>query len=196
MLDVARRQYIGVRFDHGDAEALPYHDAAFDVVISHFGVHHVPRPIMALSEARRVLRPGGRVAFTIWAPRTENIAMKLVHDAIARHGDPALSTAPALGISLTVPDHCVAALRDAGFSDVRADVVGRIWHHPNAHSLVNALKTGTARMGARLSAQSTASLSAMLAEVEAAAAQYRDRDGIAVPMAAIVAAGTKLRPLA
>ena len=192
MLDVARRRYAAVTFDQGDAEALPYRAADFDAAFSNFGVHHVPRPAMALSELHRVLRPGRRVAFTIWAPQTENIAMKLVHDAIARHGDPTLTTAPAPGSALVVPDHCVSALRDAGFSHARADILHRAWHHPDARSLVSALQKGTARMGARLSAQPASALPAIIAEVDAVAARYRDGASIAVPMAAIVASGTKL----
>lgn len=52
----------------GDAEALPYPDASFDVVVSQFGHMFAPRPDVAIAEMRRVLRPGGRVAFATWPP--------------------------------------------------------------------------------------------------------------------------------
>src|SRR5205823_9444169 len=48
-----------IRFEEGDAEALPFADASFDAVVANFGVHHVADPVQALCEARRVLRPGG-----------------------------------------------------------------------------------------------------------------------------------------
>lgn len=64
MIGLARAAYPKIRFDEGEAEALPYPDASFDAVVSNFGIHHVPDPVRALSEARRVLRPDGRVAFT------------------------------------------------------------------------------------------------------------------------------------
>ncbi len=82
MLAVARARDTAVPFDEGDAEALPYGDAAFDAVVANFGIHHAPRPLLALREAHRVLRGGGHVAFSFWAEPGENIAWKLVFDAI------------------------------------------------------------------------------------------------------------------
>jgi SAM-dependent methyltransferase len=52
----------------GDAENLPYPDASFDVVVSQFGHMFAPRPDVAVAEMRRVLKPGGRVAFATWPP--------------------------------------------------------------------------------------------------------------------------------
>lgn len=52
----------------GDAEQLPYPDASFDVVVSQFGHMFAPRPDVAVAEMRRVLKPGGRVAFATWPP--------------------------------------------------------------------------------------------------------------------------------
>jgi SAM-dependent methyltransferase len=51
-----------LRFDEGDARAMPYSDAAFDAVVFHTCLSHVPHPERALGEAFRVLRPGGRLA--------------------------------------------------------------------------------------------------------------------------------------
>lgn len=52
----------------GDAENLPYADASFDVVLSQFGHMFAPRPEVAIAEMRRVLKPGGRIAFATWPP--------------------------------------------------------------------------------------------------------------------------------
>jgi SAM-dependent methyltransferase len=72
LLERARQnaRIAGVRIDlvEGDAEALPYPDASFDVVLSQFGHMFAPRPNMAIEEMLRVLKPGGRVAFTTWPP--------------------------------------------------------------------------------------------------------------------------------
>jgi SAM-dependent methyltransferase len=51
-----------LHFDEGDARAMPYSDAAFDGVLFHTCLSHVPHPDRALAEAFRVLRPGGRLA--------------------------------------------------------------------------------------------------------------------------------------
>lgn len=57
-----------IDWTEGDAERLPYADASFDVVLSQFGHMFAPRPDVALAEMRRVLKPGGRIAFATWPP--------------------------------------------------------------------------------------------------------------------------------
>jgi SAM-dependent methyltransferase len=52
----------------GDAESLPFEDAAFDVVVSQFGHMFAPRPEVVTREMLRVLKPGGTIAFATWPP--------------------------------------------------------------------------------------------------------------------------------
>jgi SAM-dependent methyltransferase len=59
---------VSVAFTEGDAEALPYPDASFDVVLSQYGHIFAPRPGVVLAEMLRVLKPGGRIAFSTWPP--------------------------------------------------------------------------------------------------------------------------------
>ena len=59
---------VEVDFMEGDVESLPYADASFDVVLSQFGHMFGPRPEVAVAEMLRVLKPGGRVAFSTWPP--------------------------------------------------------------------------------------------------------------------------------
>jgi demethylmenaquinone methyltransferase/2-methoxy-6-polyprenyl-1,4-benzoquinol methylase len=69
MLDIARvkaprhlgRAAAKVTYQQGDAQQLPFPDAAFDVVSIAFGIRNVQDPMRALREFRRVLRPGGRL---------------------------------------------------------------------------------------------------------------------------------------
>ena len=60
--------YPDIAWTEGDAENLPYADASFDVVLSQFGHMFAPRPQAAVAEMRRVLKPGGRIAFATWPP--------------------------------------------------------------------------------------------------------------------------------
>ena len=59
---------VDIDFVEGDAEALPYPDGAFDVVLSQFGHIFAPRPAIAVREMLRVLKTGGRIAFSTWPP--------------------------------------------------------------------------------------------------------------------------------
>ena len=55
-----QRVHPGVTFAEGNAEALPFADRSFDAVTIAFGIRNVPRIELALAEAFRVLRIGGR----------------------------------------------------------------------------------------------------------------------------------------
>lgn len=57
-----------VTWKEGDAEALPFGDASFDVVVSQFGHIFAPRADVCIREMLRVLKPGGRIAFSTWPP--------------------------------------------------------------------------------------------------------------------------------
>lgn len=59
---------VAIDWHEGDAEALPFDDAAFDVVVSQFGHIFAPRPAVVTAEMLRVLRPGGTIAFASWPP--------------------------------------------------------------------------------------------------------------------------------
>jgi SAM-dependent methyltransferase len=59
---------VSVDFQEGDAEALPFADSSFDVVLSQFGHMFAPRAEIATAELLRVLRPGGTLAFATWPP--------------------------------------------------------------------------------------------------------------------------------
>lgn len=57
-----------IEFIEGDVEALPYKDGEFDVVLSQYGHMFAPRADVAIGEMLRVLKPGGRIAFSTWPP--------------------------------------------------------------------------------------------------------------------------------
>jgi SAM-dependent methyltransferase len=191
MLAVARRLHASIGFDEGDAEALPYPDDRFDAVVSNFGVHHVARPILALQQAKRVLRPCGSLAFTIWGPPAENIAWKLVFDAIRRRGNPSASPAPAPGGGFAGPADCSAALAQAGFDAIRTHTVSAVWCHSNGRMLLEALRSGTARMAALIESQPADAIPAIIADIDQEAAVYAGEQGLRVPLVAVIASGRK-----
>ncbi len=64
----ARAEGLNAWFIEGDAEALPFEDASFDVVTSLFGAMFAPRPELVASELLRVCNPGGTIAMGNWTP--------------------------------------------------------------------------------------------------------------------------------
>lgn len=73
-----------IEFRRGDAESLPVEDAAFDGVISTFGVMFAFDQARAAEQLARVCRPGGRLVLTAWTPSG---AAAEFFGIIARHGD-------------------------------------------------------------------------------------------------------------
>ena len=59
---------LDIRFEQGDAEAMPYDDDSFDLVMTMFGAMFAPRPEVAAAELIRVCKPGGTIAMANWTP--------------------------------------------------------------------------------------------------------------------------------
>ncbi|MDX6324406.1 MAG: hypothetical protein QOK15_760 [Nocardioidaceae bacterium] len=72
LLDVGRKAVAGedlqLTWEQADAEALPYADAAYDVVLSSIGVMFAPHHQQAADELVRVTRPGGTIGVLSWTP--------------------------------------------------------------------------------------------------------------------------------
>ncbi len=64
----AARNGVEITWEEGDAEALPYDDDSFDVVLSCVGVMFAPHHQVAADELLRVCRPGGRIGLLSWTP--------------------------------------------------------------------------------------------------------------------------------
>src|SRR5207249_2133597 len=64
----AKAEGLNARFMEGDAEALPFKDASFDVVTSLIGAMFAPRPELVARELLRVCSPGGTIAMGNWTP--------------------------------------------------------------------------------------------------------------------------------
>jgi len=72
LLDRARlratAEGLRIDFQEGDATALTFPDASFDVVMSTFGAIFAPDPEKTAAEMARVCRPGGKIAMANWTP--------------------------------------------------------------------------------------------------------------------------------
>lgn len=66
----AQAERLNVTFQEADAEALPFADGSFDVVLSTFGVMFTPNQEQAAAELLRVCRPGGKIGLANWTPES------------------------------------------------------------------------------------------------------------------------------
>jgi SAM-dependent methyltransferase len=192
MLAEARRREPAVDFREGDAEALPFPDASFDAVVMSFGLLHLACPDEALAEAYRVLHPGGRLGFTVWAKPEEAIAFAIVLRAIQRHGrlDVPLPPGPPF-FRFSDPDECRRVLTGLGFSAPEVVLVPQVWRHGSIDALFEVMRDGTVRTAGLLRAQTPEVLEAIRAEVRDAVRPYQRARGVELPMPAVLASAVK-----
>jgi SAM-dependent methyltransferase len=126
MLEFARAKLpasANVTFQQADAMALPFGDAAFDLIVIQFGAMFFPDKPAAFKEARRVLRRDGALLFNVWSTMKANQFAE-VADAAGAHflpdNPPKFYQTP---FGYADIDRVRADLRHGGFGDVKHEVV-------------------------------------------------------------------------
>ena len=121
MVNLARKNYPEMDIRTGDAEGLPYKDSSFDVVTINFGVLHFPDAEKAFAEAHRVLKPGGRLAFTAWSgPEDSTIGFAM--EAVAKFGTMGvkLPAGPPI-FRFASHEECARTITEIGFVDCHSE---------------------------------------------------------------------------
>ena len=194
MVQRARRTHPGIEFHEGDAQELPFPDRSFDAVVCNFGMLHFTEPERSLAEARRVLVPGGRVAFTVWAAPERVVGLSIAQRAAQAHADPAaaaeLPQGPAF-FRFSDHDECVRTLSSIGYEQCRAFEVPQVWQLASVEELLRALAQGTVRTRALLLAQRDEARERIDRAVREGVAPWVRADGtLELPMPAVLATGT------
>jgi SAM-dependent methyltransferase len=192
MVQQARRIYPDLVFRPGSAEDLPFPDMSFDAVGISFGMLHFGRPETALAEAFRVLRPGGRFAFTVWAPPEKTVGFAMVLKAIEKHGRMDVPLPPGPPFFRFSDSHeSEHALLDAGFVEPRFQEVGQTLHMRAPETPFDLLMRGGVRIAAILKRQSPEALVLIQKAVSDDAAAYLTDGEVRVPMPCVLVSARK-----
>ncbi len=192
MVVQAGQRFPGIEFGEGDAENLSFPDASFDAVVMNFGMLHLARPEQAMAEARRVLRPGGRFAFTVWSEPPETVGFGIVLRAIETLGnlDAGLPPGPPF-FRFANPQEARGELSAAGFADPQTARVPLVWQLDSPDALFLSFYEPSVRTRALLRAQTPEALSAIRTAIVADAARHL-RDGkVVFPMPAVLSSAVK-----
>lgn len=108
-----------IEWQTGDAAALPFANAAFDVVLCQQGVQFFSDRLRCLCEMRRVLRYGGRLAFTVWSGITDSPYRAALADALERHVSEGTSAMMRAADALNDVVELHRLVASAGFQNVR-----------------------------------------------------------------------------
>jgi SAM-dependent methyltransferase len=104
-----------------DLERITEPDGSFDVVLCREGLMFAPDPARAVREIARVLRPGSRVALTVWGPRERNPWLGLVFDRVAAIGRPVPPPGVPGPFALSDAAHLVGLAVEVGLVDVEVE---------------------------------------------------------------------------
>ncbi len=189
---IARRNVPEAEFYQGDAQALPFEDDKFDAVVCGYGVIHLPNPDVALKEMRRVLRPGGRLALSVWDSPKPNNGFGILFGALKTLGDlnVPLPHGPDF-FQFSDVERMTDALEVMGLRDISVQIVDQSWNLDEPLGIIRAVLEGAVRARALLLAQTDSAREAIESSVMEGMNQYSSDDGTyEVPMPAIVGAGT------
>jgi SAM-dependent methyltransferase len=193
MVELARKRNPGIPFDEASAEALPYADRTFDAVVCAFGMGHFAEPERVAADFARVLRPAGTVALSWWEGFARNRINGVFHETLGRLKVSApglLPQGPPID-RFSDREAFEGFLRDAGFGDVRTTPVTFNHALRDVVDLWNLAMGSFARASSLIRAQSEDMQRNIRAAVSEAAQQYMQDGGLHIPVAFLVAAGTK-----
>src|SRR5262245_9723997 len=192
MVAEAQKRNPDIEFREGDAEQLPFGNDLFDAAVVNFGILHLARPDRAFTEACRVLCPGGRFGFTVWAKPEEAVGFGIVLGAIAKYGSLSvpLPEGPPF-FRFSAADECIRSLLAAGFQSPKVVKVAQVWRLPSVDSLFESMKASTVRTAGLLRAQKPEVLEQIRNAMRDESKQHQRGETVELPMPAMLASGVK-----
>jgi SAM-dependent methyltransferase len=175
-----------------DLEEIEQPDESFDVVLCREGIMLVPEPATAAAEIRRVLRPGGRAAISVWGSPEQNPWLTAMLEAL---GEQLGGTFPPPGVpgplSLGSGDRFHSALAEGGLDEIRIEEVEVPWRGASFDEWWDRTAALAGPVAKLLAAQPQDSVEAIRARAHELLAEYETGDSLEIPGMTLVASAKR-----
>lgn len=172
----------------GDAQDLPFADNHFDAVMCNLGLLHVPNRQKALSEIRRVLKPGGRFCNSSWAAPENNPAFRVALSSLRPnlHPDHPPPQQPDV-FEFGSVEPATAALTQAGFRVVDTALSTAYWNFDTPDWLFHVFADATITVGSLIHSQPEANIEAIRAAMaEQVRSEFRQAESFRISATGLI----------
>lgn len=197
MLEVARKKSTtagvdNITFKACDVRQIPFDDDSFNAITSRFCFMFLPHLHDTLTEARRVLKPGGKIAGAVWASVENNPAFTLPIGVIKEYADVPQPDPLAPGLfALAQPGKLKGAMEKAGFSDTQEKEIGITWKYDSGEVFVQSFKELAAPMKALFNSLKEDQREEAEKRIAEAAEKFRNGDRLEIPGMVLMVSGEK-----
>jgi ubiquinone/menaquinone biosynthesis C-methylase UbiE len=186
----SREGATAIEWYHGDVSCMPFSSGEFDTVLCQQGLQFFPDRAAALREMKRVLRPGGTLALSVWGRPEKSPHVGVICDVFSEYFGEDSTTIFRVACSLSDPRVLQDLVQDAGFSNIRIRSGIKIARHPSLAELLPAYFS-VFPVAAQISAMPEGERTRMFRCMESKLAAWREGDGLAVPTENCILTATK-----
>jgi SAM-dependent methyltransferase len=191
MLAVARSvtpSDMGITWQEGNAESLPFPDDSFNVVFCGLSLQLMPNKVTALREMRRVLVPGGRLFLS--TPGEMPAPFGAIEGALSRHIGPETAGFVKAVFSLHDPSQLQTLMQEAGLKDVSVETVKRRLSMPSPRDFLWQYVQSTP-LAAAVMAADPAKRDALEREAVDGLARFVEQDHVILNQGALIGTARK-----
>jgi ubiquinone/menaquinone biosynthesis C-methylase UbiE len=187
MVEAERRRGADLGFDNieyrvMDAERMDLEDDSLDGVLCRWGYMLMADPAAALRETRRVLRPGGRLSFSVWGAPADNPWASVPAQMLVRRGHMPAPEPDAPGVfAMADPGRIESLVMGAGFERLALEEIRMTWHYVDFEHYWRFVTEAAGGIALLIEQLDTHAVAELRADTESALARYRGRAGYDMP---------------
>lgn len=179
----------------GDMEHLSFNDQSFEYVTINLGLLHSLQPELIINECYRVLKPGGKLLFTVWSEPDTSIGMKILLDAIEAHGDTNVNLPKSQPYyRFSNKNEVQSLLQTSGFKLELFKEIKLLWEFNGDNAsdkLFQSFLRGAVRTTALLKKQSKINLNKIRKFMLGRVLKFKDNKQVKIPMSVTLTIGAK-----